>query len=535
MEPKPLLLSDRKSSLTASLLIVLSSVFIQFKYMNEFPVYYHAWAQDDHYALALGFIDNGFDLLHPQTYIYNKQFPDWWERASNNTITAVDFPIHEYVVAFLMKATGSTSPWVFRCWTLICSILGLLFLYDTAFQITASRIKSLLATLFAMCSPVFAFYFNGFLPGTPAFAFGTIGLWYYIKHLKTNQIKHFIWCIAFLTLSTLIRTTFAIELIAMLCFEFLRFIRKESEIKGKIYPVLVSVCAISAYLLWNSHLRSNYGSLFLNKLMPPESFDDAKEILKDAKDTWEYHYFQKMQYIVFLIVTVLSCVFGLQGEVRKQKSTEKPSTHLSLCWLPIIYLFGCLLFTIAMMQQIPQHDYYFIDTFLLPIILVLTLLLKPIPTPEKSWAKVAVGLAVACLCAMMLVGTWQKQQERRSGYDMASICFDNFKDSDRFLDSIGIPREAKIVALFAYPQNGPFIQMGRKGYSVMWDKPSLIQAIDTWDFDFIVIEDYMFGMNYEERKEILDRLDRIADNGRISVCTMSDKRIPLTNSLNQMY
>lgn len=523
MEQKRHFLPDHIGSLIAALLIVVATVCIQFKYMNEFPVYYHAWAQDDRYALALGFLDNHFDLLHPQTMIYNKQFPGWWESASDNTITAVDFPVHEYMVALLMKLTGSTSPWVFRCWTLICSLLGLLFLYKLAFQITESRIKSLVVAVFALSSPVYAFYCNGFLPGIPAFAFAIIGFYYYIKHLKTNKIKDFRWFVAFLTLSTLMRTTFAIALIAVLCFEFLRVVTKESELKRKVVPVVISTCAIGAYLLWNSHLRSKYGTLFLSELMPAESLDDAKEILKEAKENWQYHYLQKLQYIVFLAVAVIAILLGLWNRFIKTKSEAKPSQKLTLWWLPTIYLFGCLLFTLAMMQQLPQHDYYFIDTFLLPILLVFILLLRQIPLPNKVWTKLAFGVFVVCLCVQMLFGVKKTQAERRSGYDMASICYNNFKDSDRFLDSVGVPRDAKIVALFAYPQNGPFIQMKRKGYTVMWSKPSLFQAIDTWDFDYIVIENYMFGMNYEEKKAILDRLNRIADNGRISVCTMSDK------------
>lgn len=529
--------SDNKRMFLGDLAVVLCiialALFLQFKYMDEFPVYYHAWAQDDRYALALGFIDNGFDLFHPQTMIYNKQFPGEWMTASDNTITSVDFPIHEFVVALLMKLTGSTSPWVFRCWTMICSLIGLFFLYRAALLLTESRIKSLLVMVFALCSPVYAFYFNGFLPGIPAFAFGTIGLFLYFKYLRTNQIINFYWCIGFLTLSTLIRTTFAIELIAVLGFEFLRIIRKESVVKGKVAPVMLSACAIGAYLLWNGHLRSQYGTLFLSDLMPPESFDDAKEILQEAKDTWQYHYLQKLQYIVFLAVAIIAIALVLGNKLKKAPSETTASHPLSLWWLAVIYLFGCLLFTVAMMQQLPQHDYYFIDSFFLPILLVFTLTLKSIPLPKPQWALGLCGLLAIGLCVQMLTEASHTQQERRSGYDMASICHNDFIGSDHFLDSLGVSREAKIVALYAYPQNGPFIQMGRKGYTVMWHKEPLIHAIETWDFDYIVIENYIVNTYFEERKGPLSRLQRIADNGKIALCTLADSTV--CYSLSDFY
>ena len=54
--------------------IIALGIGIQFKYLNEFPAFIHAWAQDDRYALAIGFLDNGFDLFHPETMIYSNNF-----------------------------------------------------------------------------------------------------------------------------------------------------------------------------------------------------------------------------------------------------------------------------------------------------------------------------------------------------------------------------------------------------------------------------------------------------------------------------
>ena len=129
--------------------------FLQRNYMDEYPTHIHAWAEQDHYALALGFINNGFDLFHPETMIYNKQFPGWWQEPSATTITSADFPIHEYIVALLMKLFGTTSPWVFRLWTLLWAVIGLLFVYRIAFLVTKKFTKSLFVTFVALCSPVF--------------------------------------------------------------------------------------------------------------------------------------------------------------------------------------------------------------------------------------------------------------------------------------------------------------------------------------------------------------------------------------------
>jgi len=85
------------------LLLGTVSLFLHRKEINDFPQHIHAWAQSDYYAISLGFIDNGFDFFHPQTYTQNPQFPDGFLTPKENGITSADFPIHTYSVALLMK------------------------------------------------------------------------------------------------------------------------------------------------------------------------------------------------------------------------------------------------------------------------------------------------------------------------------------------------------------------------------------------------------------------------------------------------
>ena len=496
--------------------IGLALFFLQRNYMNEYPKHIHAWAEQDHYALALGFINNGFDLFHPETMIYNKQFPNWWKTASDNTITAADFPIHEYCVSLLMRLFGTTSPWVFRIWTLLWGFIGLLYLYRVAFSVTRRFSKSLFVSFIALCSPVFAYYSNGFLPCIPAFALGVIGLWHYLRFLKEGKLKQFNLGIAFLTLAMLLRTTFAIELIAILCFELLRIIRKESSLFDKLPAVLVSAAAFLAYFLWNQHLRELYGTIFLSNLVPPEDLQDAKELIADTYHKWTFHYFQRSQYILFAVLIAWAAWHSFRNRRQTvEKQTEKP---LSLWWLAGIYTFGCLLFSIAMMQQLPYHDYYFIDTFFLPVLIVVTLLLQTIRM-RRLWVRAGLIGAATVLCFNWFQGAKTMQEERRKTEDAALLSYVHFENADLLLDSLDISRDAKILCLYGYPQNGPFIQMGRKGYTVMEDDDELLEAAFTWDYDYIVIENSMFSHYFDSRREMLSKLKKIGGNQWISVCT----------------
>lgn len=484
--------------------------------MDEYPKHIHAWAEQDHYALALGFLNNGFDLFHPETMIYNKQFPDWWKTASETTITAVDFPIHEYCAALLMRLFGTTSPWVFRFWTLLWAVIGLSFVFKTAFLITRKFFKSLSVCLLALFSPVFAYYSNGFLPSIPAFTMGVIGLWHYLRFVNEGQRRQFNLSIAFLTLAMLMRTTFAIELVAILCFEILRISRKESSLGDKLPAVLVSGATFLAYFLWNQHLRDAYGTIFLNSLVPPEDLQDAKELIADTYHKWTFHYFQRGQYIFIgiLVAVAVWCAFSN----RKQNHENQSHTSLSLWWLAAIYTLGCLMFSIVMMQQMPNHDYYLIDTFFLPILLMVALLLQAVRMRRIAVRASFVGI-VAVFCFHWFDGAKMMQQERRKTEDAAMLSYAHFKDADLVLDSLDIPRDAKILCLYGYPQNGPFIQMGRKGYTVMTDDDELLEAAFTWDYDYIVIENEQFVKHFDTRREMLSRLLKIGGNDSFAVCT----------------
>ena len=506
----------------ALVVIGLALFFLQRKYMDEYPTHIHAWASQDHYALALGFINNGFDLFHPETMIYNKQFPGYWKEPSESTITAADFPIHEYTTALLMQLLGTTSPWVFRLWTLLWGLIGLMFVYRTAWLLTHSFSKSLLVSFLALCSPVFAYYSNGFLPSIPAFALGVVGLWHYLLFAQTGQRKRFNMAIAFLTLSMLIRTTFAIELIAILCFELLRIFRKESTFVDKLPAVTLSAGAFIAYFIWNQHLRDMYGTIFLSQLLPPEDFQDAKELIADTYHKWTFHYFQRSQYVLFAVIMALALWCGFRNKKNLPESEGKKP--LSYWWLVAVYAFGCLLFGIAMMQQMPFHDYYLLDTFFLPVLMAAMLLLRAI-TLRHLTAKVAGLVAATVLCITWFQGVRTTQEERRKVEYDGLISYLNYKDSDLLLDSLNIPRDAKILCLYGFAQNGPFIQMGRKGFTVMMDDEELLKKAFTWDYDYIVIENGKFTKYLETRRELLSKLKKIGGNNGISVCTPTNNWI----------
>jgi hypothetical protein len=501
------------------LIVIIGFGFVfQYKYLNEFPSHIHAWAQSDRYALSLGFLENGFDFFKPQTFVYNHQFPYKWKVPSETTITAVDFPVHDYIPAILMKISGNKSPFVFRLYILLYSFIGLFFLFKLSYSITEDYLKSVFVVVFTATSPVFVYYQGGFLPTIPSLSNAIIGIYFYHRFMKGNTNKDFWLSVFFLTLATLSRTTFAIPIIAVLGVEFIRLIRKETDLVSKLIPVSVSILSILSYLFYNSYLREEYGSIFLNHILPPSSFEQTKEIIKYVYDNWFFQYFTRPHYLILLTIIILAAYFFIFKKIQIQK------TKIYFGVLIIAYLFGCIIFAMLMLRQFYAHDYYFIDTFFLPIILFLMLAISLFPDMGKRKYKTIAVVSIVVFSAILLLQIIKSQEKRReTGYwDRTGITINNYRNSSVFLDSMGVPKSSKILVLDAVAPNIPFILMQRKGYAVMNTNQENIEEALKWDYDYIVVQnEYFIPQIYTPFPGILLKLNKIADNGRISICTLS--------------
>lgn len=441
-------------------IIVFLGISFNYNHINEYPSYTHAWAQTDRYALAQGFVNNNLNFFKPETFILNKQFPDTWRKPYKESITAVDFPIHDYIPAIVMKLTGHKSPWIFRLYTMLYSFIGLFYLYKLSYLLSNDFLKSILVILFAATSPMFVFYQAGFLPTIPSLANAIIGIYFYTTFFNTTQNKHFNLSILFLALATLSRTTFAIPLLSVLGLELLRIIKKDSTLKSKIIPVSIAITAIILFYFHNTQLREKHGSLFLNYLLPATSIQQAFEILQSIREEYIFRYFTITHYYLIGLIIVIAFLMMV-------KNTGFDKIKLTFFILIGFISTGFILFAIVMLRQFPHHDYYFLDTFYIPIVLLFALALSVIPIPKKAnW--VFAGLIIILSIPLTTNAlNFQNKSYTTNNRDRLIRTVDCYKNSESLLDSLKIAKEAKILLLDGYVPNMPFLLMNRKGYTMM--------------------------------------------------------------------
>ena len=503
------------------LLIVAVTLVTSLPYVNEPPAYIHAWAQADNYSLSLGFLHNGGDLFHPQTLIYNKQQKGFDDPVT--TVTACDLPLHHWLVAGLMKLLGTHQPWVFRCFTLLVAILGMWSLYLLAFVLSRSRAKSLLVTVFTATAPSFAYYSASFLPTLPAISLSLGGLLCYALYWRDDKLWALYVSLLLLTLAMMTRTSFAVLWVAVACFHLLRVIRHEVTLRTSWLPFVSGAFLFAAWWLWSLHLRQQYGSLFLGSLLPVHSMADALNVWQNVHDRWQFHYFQRMQHWLFVVVLLGAIITLIIKRKNVREDGQNAAEKLSPWWLLAIWFFGELLFVVAMLQQYCDHDYYFLDSLFLPIVMLLLGLMSIWPNPSKRGISIAVLAIVLILSVFMTVKAMDMQKVRRQEGAGAYQTALRYQKANQMLEEYGYgDQNLRFLTMFSYPQNLPFVMMDREGYSVMWTKEKIVEHALTFDYDYILVEDAIYRYEFDNAPYVLPYLRRLAGNGEISVCVLSD-------------
>ncbi|MBK8805405.1 MAG: hypothetical protein IPO21_01660 [Bacteroidales bacterium] len=496
--------------------ILFMGLFFHLRTIDKEPLFTHTWAQCDRYALALGFIDNGFNFFQPQTYNLNKQFPDVWQVPSESGVTSVDFPIHEYIIGLIMWLLNSTSPMIFRIYMLFFSLIGLFFLYKLSYIITESFIKSLFIVVFVATSPIFVYYQSGFLPAIPSLSCAIIALCYYFK-LKKNvfQRKYLFISLIFFTVSALFRTTFLIPLLAVICVEILNFIRKKNSIKHFLLPATISILVIVSYYYYNAYLRSIHGSVFLGSFLPLKTYPEYKAIFLLVKERYQFTYFTEFQYYVYGLLLVLSLFFLFKN--RFKSGTESNSLLL----VAFVALLGCMMFSILMMEQFINHDYYFLDSFYLPFILILLAFISQIPNVKNNYVNGLYIIFVAFFGVLFFLKAERglKHRQQILHWDRYTLTIKNFAGTDTVLDNNNVADTAKILAMDSYGPNIPFVQIKRPGYALMNVNRENIEKALTWDYDLVALQkEYFLSNVYIEKPEILNILEPVFESDAILFC-----------------
>lgn len=489
-----------KARLYFMLFLSVSIFLLHFKSYQLLPAKTHAWAQSDHYALALGFLDNNFDFFHPQTFSLNHQFPPK-NNVDGSRITAVDFPLIQYISAFAMKVFHTNKPWVFRLVSLIWSLIALFFVFETFLKLKGFW-EAFLITSMILFIPSYAFYQNSFLPSMAAFNSLLIGMSMLIKYFHKNRISHFIFGLLFLTLAALMRFTEVIFLIALFGAFFIKSIL-DKKFKKELLAITTGLIFVGIYFIYNRYLGKTFGSVFLNKPLIADSFRHlTSNIIRQA-----YNYLRRIFTPLYLVIFILFYLL-----IKKNGLTKKCFTWEFWIYFSII---GIVIFNLLMSGHMKGHDYYALDTWIPLLFLSISyfLLFVKLDTAQKF-----IPSFVLIITAGLMSYTIEKQLNTYSSpINKVEKVIVDFQQSAAFLNEY-VPENKKTVIICRHGWNTPMIGWQRPVYRVAWRFNQQIPEVFEKDYNFIITHNAGFEntvMRY--MPDFTQKATKIADNSLVSI------------------
>jgi len=506
--------------------IFLLIVYFHYSDLGSFPARPHTWAQSDQYALTLGFKRNGLNFFRPETYVLNKQFPHGFLRPDTTSVTAVDFPIHNFIPAAFMRLFHSDHPAWFRLYSFLLGLLGLWYLFKLAYLLTENPRKAAIVFGISATVPVLILFQVSFLPSPQSLTFVLMGMYYYFTYLKHGEKISFFLSIFLLTLAALTRKTLLGVLLCIWLYEIAGNIFKKRSIQFQHTVILAFLALFIGYQLHYQQLYNRHGSMFLSYFLMPQNWEEAKRLLKVIFTKWPATFGSAVHYLA-LGGALIVVLYRLPDILRSNDRIARAASFFTACMF-----LGYAFFFVIMMKQWEHHDYYLLDTFFLPSFLLLSLGIRFFPsrwvTPSNRFVWAAL-IVLALMYATSHAHQVRTERMRMESHNDPYRIHLYYQNSAQLLDSMGVPSDARILVLDAYAPNLPFIHMRRKGYAVLTTSPKHLRTALGWDYDLVSIPDSTIITDlYTNLPSISHYLEPFATNGKVSFYRVRRAKGPST-------
>jgi hypothetical protein len=481
-------------------ILFLGSIYLFHDSMSLPPAYMHSWTQSDRLAIAMNFQENGFDFFHPATY----------NLLTKDGITQVDFPIHDYLIAIISAVSGLELSLSFRLYNLIFFLIGLFYFFRACQLLNIEGLLAFAATIFISTLPFLVYYENGFLPSNPSYASFCIALYFLIKSETTDQRASYGIAVGFLTLAALARIPFSIFLIALIAaWGYKGLEQKKIRIKELFFPIL-GLGLVFAYFLYNQHLASKYGSMFLSTFRYAESGEALWQTISASLERWSGQILSPY-HLVLLVALILIYLIAPRAKTKSEK-------------LKILEPFGLIasigvVFYFALMSlQFIDHDYYYIDSFLPLFSLFLLFTLRKIKLSDRWYTP---AFAFILICSFGMYAYARSNQDYRYGdfeKERAYYHYQLFERSAENLDDWGVKADDTLAVFDIGSTNLPFISWQKRGYTSTSSGKEQAKELLGRNFDFaLLIDSFKVSDSYFDYPEIARQLKYLDGNGEVSV------------------
>ena len=213
-------------------------------------------------------------------------------------------------------------------------------------------------------------------------------------------------------------------------------------------------------------------------------------------------------------------VFLIFGIFYKRKNIDR--SHFALAQL---FILSAIAFFILMELQFADHNYYFLDSFMFPVLFLVIVVLSSIRSHRWTTA-----LGIVLVLAIFINGVDKVNRSIKIAYERVAWyinlpTYEAFKNAKTLLDKNEVPASATILCYNAYIPSLRFYFMERKGLPIALDEELFIRDSPTWGYDYMVFQNQFFTERTASLyPEIMNHFDVIDSDGKITLC--KKKRTP---------
>ena len=401
----------RKAYTSFLFLAILTGVSILYGYNKiafKKPQSVHKWRQSDCASIALNYYQNGMHFIKPETHNLTS------EAGTSGKCVTSEIPVLYYSVACFYYVFGYHD-YIYRIFNTLLFFLGLFSLFRLLRLLLEDVFWAITLTLLFFTSPVLVYYGNNYLSNSSALAFSILGWYYFIRFYSEGKIKwlHISMAVFFIAAAFKVTALFSLFAITgIFILEQFGLLKLKENRKLINHPIRFIISVFTIFLvigLWlvyaNNFNRKHDCYYFSTTIFPIWDLDKTGiyGVLDNIRNIWLDQYF----HISVLLLLAACFLFNL---LAYRKSNKLLIYSILLVFTEVIA------YVILQFWTFADHDYYTIDMYILPVLIVISTFDILKRHYNKIFSSLIVKIAFSFFLVFNIYYAWQKINERYNGW-----------------------------------------------------------------------------------------------------------------------
>lgn len=407
------------------LIFFLSQLSI-FSQLNEPPKGLHAWRQTDGAAMAYTYAQDNRSFLNPSILGQTSDFLESGDCAPSEA------PVIYYFVGKLYQWFGFNEAY-FRWITLGLFLIAILGAFWLFFGLKHQFFESALPLLFWISSPILLYYSNNFLSNMSALSMAVLGFAFGYRFIYSGKTSFMAWACVFYAIAGVFKITALLGLTALLLAYLVKSIYKKQSLldKNMLWMILAYLPTAAWILYAKAYNEEHLCYAFSTQLFPiwDLDFHGIQYHLELIAERWKGQFYPTISLWVLGVSALLFLI-----------NWNRISSFYRL-WVGIAFL-GVIAYVAMQFQVLFAHDYYFINLFIFPLMLLLPSL-GQLKIGAKSGSNWLVGILLLLLFIQVIPEVKSIAHQRFIRYE--DVDKERLMTLEPWLKRVGVGPDDKIV------------------------------------------------------------------------------------------